>query len=284
MFLANMNNWAISITDGSDNIISYTGTKDNPGTPQPKYLVIAENTSKLIVTVTGTKIDGTNVSESRNITKPSGSSSEYWGAADDLTIKMNINEDVIIPGISGIDIKVDVEFAESTENVEIDVTPDDGGNIDPDPEPDPDPSNGPTITSDYLTTPITCTYDAVNKTISGAPSVANVNIAATAGLKSLVVKITGGNEGFAGALEPLGLDTGKDLLTLDSNDEMDGILIEVLNPLPKSGDKSYSLDIAKFISMMGGYGTTNSTGHVFDITVTDANGKSVTASLSVIIN
>ena len=284
MFLANMNNWAISITDGSDNIISYTGTKDNPGTPQPKYLVIAENTSKLIVTVTGTKIDGTNVSESRNITKPSGSSSEYWGAADDLTIKMNINEDVIIPGISGIDIKVDVEFAESTDNVEIDVTPDDGGNTDPDPEPDPEPSDGPTITSDYLTTPITCTYDAASNTISGAPSVANVNIAATAGLKSLVVKITGGNDGFAGALEPLGLDTGKDLLTLDSNDEMDGILIEVLNPLPKAGDKSYSLDIAKFISMMGGYGTTNSTGHVFDITVTDANGKSTTASLSVIIN
>ena len=82
-FLAFMQDWTITISDGK-HIITYTGTKSNPSTPQPKYVVIAENTSKLIVTVTGTKIDGEKVNESRNITKPTGSNSEYWGAADDL--------------------------------------------------------------------------------------------------------------------------------------------------------------------------------------------------------
>ena len=65
---------------------------------------------------------------------------------------------------------------------------------------------------------------------------------------------------------------------------MDAILIEVLKPLPQTGDKAYSLDIAKFISMMGAYGVTNSTGHQFDITVIDANGKEAKATLFVILN
>lgn len=280
-FLASMQDWTITISDGK-HIITYTGTSSNPGTPQPKYVVIAENTSKLIVTVTGTKIDGEKVNESRNITKPTGSNSEYWGAADDLSIKMNINEAVVVPGVSGITIIVDVTFAETEDTVEIEVTPEEGGGTNPDPETPEEPSFLPTITSDYLETPITGTVDG--KTITNTPDAALVNIKADAGLKSLQVKITAGNTGFAGALAPLGLDQGKDLLTLNSSDPMDGILIDVLKPLPQTGDKAYSLDIAKFISMMGAFGVTNSTGHRFDITVVDANGKEAKATLFVILN
>lgn len=280
-FLASMQDWTITISDGK-HIITYTGTSSNPGTPQPKYVVIAENTSKLIVTVTGTKIDGEKVNESRNITKPTGSNSEYWGAADDLSIKMNINEAVVVPGVSGITIIVDVTFAETEDTVEIEVTPEEGGGTNPDPETPEEPSFLPTITSDYLETPITGTVDG--KTITNTPDAALVNIKADAGLKSLQVKITAGNTGFAGALAPLGLDQGKDLLTLNSSDPMDDILIDVLKPLPQTGDKAYSLDIAKFISMMGAFGVTNSTGHRFDITVVDANGKEAKATLFVILN
>ena len=271
-FLASMQDWTITISDGK-HIITYTGTSSNPGTPQPKYVVIAENTSKLIVTVTGTKIDGEKVNESRNITKPTGSNSEYWGAADDLSIKMNINEAVVVPGVSGITITVDVTFAETEDTVEIEVTPEEGGGTNPDPETPEEPSSLPMITSDYLEIPITGTVDG--ETITNTPDAALVNIKADAGLKSLQVKITAGNTGFAGALEPLGLD---------SSNSMDAILIEVLKPLPQTGDKAYSLDIAKFISMMGAYGVTNSTGHQFDITVVDANGKEAKATLFVILN
>ena len=267
-FLASMQDWTITISDGK-HIITYTGTSSNPGTPQPKYVVIAENTSKLIVTVTGTKIDGEKVNESRNITKPTGSNSEYWGAADDLSIKMNINEAVVVPGVSGITITVDVTFAETEDTVEIEVTPEEGGGTNPNPETPEEPSSLPTITSEYLETPITGTVDG--ETITNTPDAALVNIKA-------------GNTGFAKALKPLGLDQGKDLLTLDSSNSMDAILIEVLKPLPQTGDKAYSLDIAKFISMMGAYGVTNSTGHQFDITVIDANGKEAKATLFVILN
>lgn len=280
-FLASMQDWTITISDGK-HIITYTGTSSNPGTPQPKYVVIAENTSKLIVTVTGTKIDGEKVNESRNITKPTGSNSEYWGAADDLSIKMNINEAVVVPGVSGITITVDVTFAETEDTIEIEVTPEEGGGTNPNPETPEEPSSLPTITSEYLETPITGTVDG--ETITNTPDAALVNIKADAGLKSLQVKITAGNTGFAKALKPLGLDQGKDLLTLDSSNSMDGILIEVLKPLPQTGDKAYSLDIAKFISMMSTYGVTNSTGHQFDITVIDANGKEAKATLFVILN
>lgn len=277
-FLASMAEWEITISDGKS-ILTYKGTNGNPGTPLPKYIVVAEKTSKFVVTVTGTKIDGEKVNESRNITKPDGSGSAYWGPADDLSIKMDLNEEVVVPGISGIIITVDVTFAESEETVEIDVTPEEGGGTTPEPE-EPSTETDPSITSEYLDKPITGVVDG--QTVTGAPEHALVNINANAGFKSLQVKITGGNDGFQGSLEALGLDAGKDLLALNSTD--DGILIGTLKPLPNVGDKTYSLDIANFMSMMAFYGATDSTGHKFEITVVDANGKEATATLFVILN
>lgn len=277
-FLKSLTSWTITVTDGTSNILSYDNTNT---TPSPKYWLIADKVSDIKVHIDGVNVQGSKVSEDRIITKPSGAASEYWGGNDDLTITMDINEEVVKPGVTGITVRVDVTFKETGDTVEIPVEPDNGGGTDPEPEPE---GNAPTITSEYLANPITCLYDSSTESITGAPAAALVNIAAEAGIKSLMVKITAGNTGFAGALQPLGLDTGKDLLTLDSSNSMDGILIGVLNPLPKSGDKSYSLDIAKFIPMMGAYGSTTSDGHVFDITVTDANNKSAAATLKVVIN
>lgn len=281
-FLASMQDWTITISDGK-HIITYTGTSSNPGTPQPKYVVIAENTSKLIVTVTGTKIDGEKVNESRNITKPTGSNSEYWGAADDLSIKMNINEAVVVPGVSGITITVDVTFAETEDTVEIEVTPEEGGGTNPNPETPEEPSSLPTITSEYLESGIILTLSADGEEIVNAPENAVVNVAASNGISSLIVKILGGNDDFKEAVATMGLDSGRDLLTLKSSDPMDKILINLINP-PSEGATNYELNIKNFFALMKPFGKTEPEGHQFEISVTDSKGKSKSATLKVVIN
>lgn len=282
-FLASMQDWTITISDGK-HIITYTGTKSNPGTPQPKYVVIAENTSKLIVTVTGTKFNGEKVNESRNITKPTGSNSEYWGAADDLSIKMNINnEAVVVPGVSGITITVDVTFAESEDTVEIEVTPEEGGGTNPNPETPEEPSSLPMITSEYLESGIILTLSADGEEIVNAPENAVVNVAASNGISSLIVKILGGNDDFKEAVATMGLNSGRDLLTLKSSDPMDKILINLINP-PSEGATNYELNIKNFFALMKPFGKTEPEGHQFEISVTDSKGKSKSATLKVVIN
>lgn len=282
MFTSKMESWTITITDANEsdpNNLVFTGS-NGTGISSSKYITVGENTSAIKVNVVGKRVDGRSVSESRSVTKPSGDDSEYWDGGDYLSITMDYSEDLVVPSVGGIKVTVDISFSEKSETIEIPVDPDDSGSTDPDTP--GEETDSPTITSSYIDNPVT--FKIVDGKVSGAPSTANVDIAAKAGLKSLVVKITSGNDGFGGALTPLGLDTGRDITSLDSDNQMDGILIEVLNPLPKIGDTSYSLDIAKFWDMMAAYGATDSNGHQFAITVTDANGKTATATLKVIIN
>ena len=243
-FLASMQDWTITISDGK-HIITYTGTSSNPGTPQPKYVVIAENTSKLIVTVTGTKIDGEKVNESRNITKPTGSNSEYWGAADDLSIKMNINEAVVVPGVSGITIIVDVTFAETEDTVEIEVTPEEGGGTNPNPETPEEPSSLPTITLPQTT------YILPDE--NSKKSEANAVITAKAGIESVVVQITGGNTMFTNILSSEDVLEGKfpSGLELVGCNDLTEVMTGVINynlPVPQKGETEYMLpEFQKFL-------------------------------------
>lgn len=282
-FLASMKSWTITVDDGTGTL-TFSNTDTNPA---PIYWLVADQVSELNVNISGKKIDGTSVSESRGITKPAGQSSPYWGAQDELKITMDLSEELIVPGVSGITVTVDASFAESEESWEIPVEDENGGGeVTPTP-PTPE-GDAPTITSDFIPNGITYQLSADGSTMTDNPANAFVNIDAKAGLKSLCVKIIAGNELFNKMITPIGLAKGKDLLTLDAveNPSTDGILVDVISPLPQKGDKTYALDIAKFFTMMNqaGGGTTDPNGHQFEITVTDANGKTATATLKVIIN
>lgn len=283
-FLASMKSWTITVDDGTSNTLTFSHTNTNPA---PIYWLVADQVSELNVNITGQKIDGTSVSESRGITKPAGQSSPYWGAQDELKITMDLSEELIVPGVSGITVTVDATFAESEEPWEIPVEDENGGGEVPPTPPAPE-GDAPTITSDYIPGGITYQLSADGSTMTGNPAKALVNIDAKAGLKSLKVKITAGNDLFNTMITPIGLAEGKDLLTLDAvkNPDTDGILVDVISPLPQKGDKTYALDIANFFTMMNeaGGGTTDPNGHQFEITVTDAIGKTATATLKVVIN
>ena len=209
------------------------------------------------------------------MTKPTGSDSDYWTGGDALTVDINgVKPDPEDPnGVSGIDITVKVTFEETEEEVEVPVTPGTGGGDDPDPKPDPNPdAEKPTIT--FPQASYTLPADASKN--------ADAVIVSTAegGIQSVVVKIAAGNTGF-GALTPgLGFDSGVELV---GNTTLGPIISDIVSGLemPQAGDTKYTFPVGGFFTILQGLGvTTDPDGHVFDITVKDANGEA-SSSLSV---
>ena len=112
---------------------------------------------------------------------------------------------------------------------------------------------------------------------------ATVEIAASKGLASIAVGITGGNDAFQAIISDTGLSS---IDLLDSSDVT--LLTAVMQAFglsftaPSAGDTSYSFPISNFYQLVALYGATDAdSAHTFDITVTDARGHSTTSSLSV---
>ena len=111
----------------------------------------------------------------------------------------------------------------------------------------------------------------------------SVEIAASKGLASITVGITGGNDAFQAIIS----DTG--LSSIDLLDSTDAATLSAVMSLfglsftaPSSGDTSYEFPISNFYQLVAMYGATDAdSAHTFDITVTDARGHSTSASLSV---
>lgn len=201
--------------------------------------------------------------------------------------------------VSGITIKVEGIFGEQDdETISVPVTPGedtgtDDGNEDSDgdntgedkPSGDgEEEASAPTIKSDYLASGITYILDDDGVTMSGNPQEALVTVLAPNKFKSVVVKITAGNDGFGDAVGVMGLADGVDVLRLDPEDEEDKTLIQALSPVPTNKDTSYTLDVAKFFGLMNVYGKTDKGPHSFNITVTDNNNLTASATLTVTIN
>lgn len=280
--------WNITISDGSDNILTYDETNLNPAAT---YWLIADNVSAIKVHIEAYLQDGTKITEDRSITKPDDAESNYWSGSDALTITMEPGNPTVPDDPNGatINIKVEVSFSDSEVTEEIPVEGgDDGGEEGGEPT-DPDEgeagSGEPTISSQYLTSGISYTITAnpeANESdptsiyiMSGNPQNAEVVITADAGFKEINVKITTNNSGFGSAIGAIGLNQSVNILEEGLNE----MLVQVLYP-PSVGDTNYTLDIATFFGMMNMYGPGV---HTFDISVIDANDKKASASLTVTI-
>lgn len=280
--------WDITISDGSDNILTYDETNLNPAAT---YWLIADNVSAIKVHIEAYLQDGTKITEDRSISKPDDAESNYWSGSDALTITMEPGTPTVPDDPNGatINIKVEVSFSDSEVTEEIPVEGgNDGGEEGGEPT-DPDEgeagSGEPTISSQYLTSGISYTITAnpeANESdptsiyiMSGNPQNAEVVITADAGFKKINVKITTNNSGFGSAIGAIGLNQSVNILEEGLNE----MLVQVLDP-PSVGDTNYTLDIATFFGMMNMYGPGV---HTFDISVIDANDKKASASLTVTI-
>lgn len=275
-FLAEFESWDITINDGNGNILNFDETDKNPAAV---YWMVAENVTEIKVAITATPMSGgQEVTESRLLSKPDGSN---WAGSDALTIQMEEKTSDDPTGIqgSGITINASVSFDEDSEDVPVTVKPGNDGDDDnkepeepePTPVPDPEPEL-PTVT--FPQNAYTLPADASKN--------ADAVIASTAegGIQSVKVQIIGGNDGFAGITSTMGFADGLELVGNTTLGPVIGSIVEGL-VMPQAGDTSYTFPVGGFFSILQQMGvTTAEDGHVFNITVTDANGTA-SESLSV---
>ena len=271
-FLAKFESWDITINDGSDNILNFDETDKNPAAV---YWMVAENVTEIKVAITATPMGGgQEVTESRLLSKPDGSN---WAGSDALTIQMEEKTSDDPTGIqgSGITINASVSFDEYPEDVPVTVKPgNDGDDDNKEPEP-PTPTPEPELPT--VTFPQN-TYTLPADASKNADAV--ITSTAEGGIQSVKVQIVGGNDGFADITSTMGFADGLELV---GNTDLGPVISAIVQGLemPQAGDTSYTFPVGGFFNILQQMGaTTAEEGHVFNITVTDANGTA-SASLSV---
>lgn len=285
-FLAKFTEWDITVSDGTTNILEFDETDKNPAAV---YWLVADNVSEIKVEITALPVGGEQrVPESRTLTKPAGGNSAYWTGADALTVQMEESTPTDPTGIqgSGIKINASVTFTEEEEEVTIPVTPGDdtedpgdGGDDNTDPEP-PVTDNKPTVTLPQTTYTLPGDLSKANDAnalIQTALKEGSTN--EYVGLKSVLVKIIPGNQGFIDALgliKDMADFTGKGV-DLVNNTPVEPLLQFIAPSLkvPAKDAPSYSFPVGAFFETLLDMGTTGESAHVFEIMVTDNNDNSL---------
>lgn len=268
-FLTKFESWYITISAGN-NTLEFDDTDKNPAAV---YWLVAENVTEIKVDITATPTGGGQpVPDSRVLSKPDGSN---WAGSDALTIQMEENTSDDPTGIqgSGITINASVSFDEDSEDVPVTVKPGGGSSEEPEPTPTPDPElELPTVTFPQNT--YTLPADASKNADAAITSTAK------GGLQSVKVQIIGGNDGFADITSTMGFADGLELVGNTTLGPVISAIVQGLE-MPQAGDTSYTFPVGGFFNILQQMGaTTAEDGHVFNITVTDANGTA-SASLSV---
>lgn len=287
-FSTTFSSWTITVSDGSENILTFTQDDLNP---DAIYWLIADEVSGITVHIDATlPNNGGKVSEDRIITKPDDAESNFWAGSDALTITMEPGEpsDPENPTGVTIDVKVEVSFTDSEVTEEIPV--EDGNGEEGGETTDPGEGDEPTIT-----------FPQNNYTLpDDNEKPADAVITASAGIKSVVVKITPGNQSFEDALAvvPNAGETVEDKAKLDliagvelvDNTLLPQIItmvipIDIPNLSSNPVSTNYKFPVGSFFSTLADLGQTGVDGkpssHNFEITVEDMNGRTTSGVLKV---
>lgn len=290
-FLATYQDWTINVTDKNGHIKTYTKAADGE-TPAPVYWKMDESVETIYINGTAKTNGGEDVTISGTAKKSNlpeyeeGDDTSFVGG-DELKIEFSpVKVEGSTPGIleEGIQITITLFNSEQDETVEIPVDPgtDGGDTEEPGTGEDGGDEGGETAAGPTISFPQS-TYTLLKDIEKNA----DATITAEAGLKSVKVKITAGNEGFSNALDLL-VSSGIDFSTgveLVDNKPLEGV-IGIIAPglkVPSEGAPDYKFPVGSFFEVLSDAGATDSTGHIFDITVTDQNGKTASGKLNVIV-
>lgn len=287
-FLATYTEWEFNVTDKKGHIETYTKSEDG-NTPDPVYWKMDESVETIYINGTALTVGGETVTISGTANKSSlpeyeeGDDTSFIGG-DELKIEFNpVKVEGSTPGIleEGIQITITMFNSEKNENVEIPVNPGTGGDNTEEPGAGEDSGDegGETVAQPTISFPQS-TYTLPDE----AEKNADATITAEAGLKSVKVKITGGNDEFATAVA--GMFGGTEPFELIGNTQLSGIFSSMKISLPNTNDTAYVFPVGNFFSLLAddSFGpTTEVDGHIFEITVTDQNGKTVSGKLNVIV-
>lgn len=273
-FLATYQDWTINVTDKSEHIKTYTKAKDGD-TPAPVYWKMDENVETIYINGTAKTIGNEDITISGTAKKSNLPEYEegddiYFVGGDELKIEFSpIKVEGSTPGIleDGIQITITMFNSEKNENVEIPVDPGtEGGDTE-------EPGTGEDGGDEGEETAAEPTISFPQSTYTlpaDAEKNADATITAEAGLKSVKVKITGGNDIFATAVA--GMFGGTEPFELIGNTQLSGIFSSMQISLPNTNDTAYVFPVGNFFSLLAddSFGpTTTVDGHIFEITVTD---------------
>lgn len=286
-FLKLYSSWSITIDDGGNDVLSFTNADGNA--PAPIYWVFDEGVESLTVQFRATLAsDGSPVSDTKTLSKDNflrpypDDDSQAFSGGDQIIFTFNPSD--ATTGAMGITISATVTFDETNETETVYLTDnglvDDGGD-------NPNPGDDPNVPADENPS-LECT-GGWNVSFSASEDEENlphteVVVNTPKGLKSLKVKITGGNAGFAGATGGMH-DAGADDLEIIGSEDLGDIFDGVDGAeLPNSGDKIYKFPVYAFFSMIQMFGATDAgKAHEFYMVAEDNEGNVVTNTLKITV-
>lgn len=278
-FSNTLSDWQMTVSDGINAAISFSSAENK----RFVYYHFENEIKELKLDIQGTlRESGNKIYDSMILTKEQASEkyedvSEYFEGGEAL--KINLKLDAATEGDVKLNVTASIFFSNNYEQeAPVDVVfPDDEEN--PSEETPGTGGEGVDLVCDAFDTGVEFS-STQTETI---PSDMMVSVLTPQGLKSMKVTITAGNEGFAGAVEDMGF-TDRELV---GDTELESTLtgLEMPVAMPTANATTYEFPIGRFFAMMNIYGATDEgKSHVFQITVTDNQGATITKSLNVTIN
>lgn len=288
-FQALYGTWTIVIDDGSETALTFD---DEDGyKPAAVYWHFEEGIQSITVRFNATlKDDGAPVSDVKTLSKDNfqrpydDDNSDVFSGGDQLVFTFNPSK--ATTGDMGITIAATVTFEETEGTETVYLTDknlkddDEGGNGGDDPNP-PVGDGKPTLE---------CT-SGWNVSFSASEDEENlpqtkVIVKTPKGLKSLKVKITGGNAGFSNATAGMH-DPGADDLEIIGSEDLRKIFADFEDQgahLPETGDKTYEFPVFAFFSMIQMFKTTDTgKAHEFYMVAEDMEGNIETGTLKITV-
>lgn len=266
-FLATFTSWTITVDNGKESLLTFT----NQNQDAVIYWYLEEDeVSSLLMNFTGTTTAGDPISYQRRFTKEDAENADQYDdsgvfvGGDELDITLNIDESQP-EGEIGIDITVDLTFANTDDTVEIPIEDEEDT-----PNP-PIPGPGPITISDngtgYLTNGVTVSGGVYPKDVAVVMNVEN-------GIKNVYVKIDSTDDTFKGMVAGMGLVDG-DGMDLTSDDASE---LASLFPLPETGATEYTFTMSETLfGLLGGFPGK----HDFTLTIYDTERNSESATLTI---
>lgn len=291
-FLAAFQSWTITLDDGSG--IAYMVEHDNTvgTTPKVGYYAFEENGAEYVtLNILATTVTGNTITFSQPYYKADAETGydedddPNFKGGDALIITLDPKApDAPTSGTIGIDVTVNVLFANSDTEVKIEVN-DKNKPTDPGTDPDPDPTPGGDGDL-VLNLPEDIT---INADFSDVPEKADAVVVAKNGIESMIVKIDPGDDGFKEILQdfedrekekggPIHFLSGEELVgNVTIQDLFSSLGVELQSP--QKGDESYTFPLAAFFAFMEGMVGS----HKFEITLKDQYSNTTSGVLTITI-
>lgn len=287
-FLSLFTAWTITFDDGTSNALSFSEADGT--TPATLYWDLGEGVEKLTVNFRGTNKDGT-VTANMILTK-SQATETYDGESTNFAggdaIVVNFKPTEATTGYATVSITASIFGIDSEEEVAVTVEVVDNGTFTPgtddpeDPGEDPNPGDDTAISLN-LPAPIIFTQGEGS---SLNPSIGDVHIEASKGLKSLMVTAESTNPDMVESLVAVGAGYGLDFVSAGvevvGNQDLVNFFAGLGQQLsvPAEGDTAYDFPIGNFFVLLDVMSGT----HTFHLTATDLDGNTKSGTVTVTVN